>query len=287
MARNLLVFLCVVVFGCTEHEGCNGNSSYPYWTKWTDGKLIYIVDDSLAVVTTDKDKIGCNLDTVGVEGHRAGLFLVNYRAKQKPLLGDTLEFSGYRLIPKGYIKDSSVLVFDISNDKFGFWKIGKNSIIFSKHSKVDGMTYVDNVGNWINENVIFDLYTSANILDTKNGQIKPIENSCIDGFMYYAREKIICVRENRALNYSELVVDGIVTDTVNLSLRRVWFGNYVLFRDDKYNRGGRILKIDTENFKFDKTFELWIDDYREPFKFYKRTDEIYDFVSYSGRDLTE
>jgi hypothetical protein len=287
MKHILFAAMCICAFGCYGPDGCNESISYPYWTEWTDGKLIYIVDDSLAVVTTHKDKIGCDLsNTVVIDSRLAGLFLVNYRVKQKPLLGKTMKFSEYWSISKGYIKDSSVFVFDKSNNKFGFWEIGENSIKFKNYDKVEGMIYVDNVGNWMNESVIFNSYDDVSILDTKSGQIKPFENSCIDGFMYYAKENIICVRVNRALNYSELVVDGTVTDTVNLTLKNVWFGNYVLFRDSNYNRGGRILKIDTENFKFDKTFELWIDNDYEPSKFYKRDDETFGFVSYSGKYLT-
>jgi hypothetical protein len=134
-----LALICIGIFGChTDIEFCETSRSYPYWTGWGDGRLVAIADDSLAVVATYKYKKDCKVgDDYGTEittSSRAGVFLVNYRTKQKPLLGDTLELIdilNYDLeVATGYLKDSSVLVFDFVNHKFGIWKIGMKSIAF-------------------------------------------------------------------------------------------------------------------------------------------------------------
>jgi len=105
---------------------------------------------------------------------------------------------------------------------------------------------------------------------------------CLDGgFLSYIRGKVVCVRDNLADKHTELIVDGIVTDTGSglPFYTRVWFGNYIEAND-------KIIKIDIENFKFDEIFELWIDNDGYPAKFYKNKKGD-DFVSYSGKDLTE
>jgi hypothetical protein len=90
-----------------DDKFCKDSRSYPYWTEWSDGELITIANDSQAVVATRKYKKECwdkgNYKEEAVAGFRAGLFLVNYRVKQKPLMGDTLELPNDLKIPRQFI----------------------------------------------------------------------------------------------------------------------------------------------------------------------------------------
>jgi hypothetical protein len=304
----LLVILCVGICGCIrDTEFCDESRSYPYWSEWTDGRLVSIVNDSLAVVATYRHKTEC-IDVKGkykeeiTKKTRAGLFLVNYRVKQKPLLGDTLtEDKYYDLkIPKGDFKDSSVLVFDYDYRNFGFWKIGEKSIKLKELYNEPGYNLwdINGVSHWINKNIVLKSYSFLYVLDMGNGQIKSFnqENEwmsheersslCYNDrfdlyYLSYIDDKVVCVRRANTPNYHELIVDGAVSDIASLSsVKFGWFGNYILQSSEYY---GKILKIDTENFKFDEGFELWL--YDDFSKFYKNDKKDDDFVSYSGRDL--
>jgi hypothetical protein len=294
-----LLFLCLC--SCESPPECDSSLSYPYWTKWSDSELVSIVNDSLALLAIYKYKKECtsakdNVETT--ESSSAGLFLVNYRVKQKPLLWDTLELRNnvdYSLrVYAGDFRDSSALVFDLFNDRFGFWKMGEKTIRFMDHDKSsDMMQSIKNVSHWANENMMLQIYNHPFILNAKRGQIKALgyeeyewmaidkqNNSCSGNFLSYVDGKIICIRSNTEASppYSELVVDGIATNAIEaLHSSYLWFGNYIV-----QNHDGKILKIDVKNFKFDKTFELRIDKYYNNPRFYKNNN---DFISYSWWDL--
>jgi len=296
---SLLVILCVGICGCSmlpDIEYCKNSRSYPYWTEWEDGILVSIVNDSLAAVKTRKYKKECKEDMETTVGFRVGLFLVNYRTKQKPMLGDTLDLPYDLEISSGAFIDSSVLVFDFLNKKFGFWKIGEKTIKFSSYNDISGsMEYIRDINPWINKEIVIRSYSHSreylHILDTEKGQIKifnpkeyewifPSEDK-IGGFLSYIDGKVIYIRDNKRF---ELVVDGIVTDTSLPFYIYKCFGNYIAPHNVSIANAG-ILKIDTENFKFDETLELWLDRGDYPAKFYKNRKGD-DSVSYSGKDLT-
>jgi hypothetical protein len=280
---------------------CDSNKSYPYFTEWFDGGLKSIVDDSLAVVATYKYKVECRDNGEHNVPYKSGLFLVNYRTKQKPLLGDTLELeleleSRRLMVPAGDFIDSSLLVYDTKNGQFGFWKIGENSIKFINNNEI-GIFNVKRANIWVNRKVM--IYSNSPriegyILDTENAQIKRFdaseeddwisqrseehESSCdvneFPAYLSYIGGKTVCARWSHTReNYYELVVDGIVSDTVENFVNWI-IGNYLS------TTGGRIVKIDTESFKFDKAFSLEVIDNR----FYKYHGSS-DFVSYSVQDL--
>jgi hypothetical protein len=312
--KYLLVVLCFALCECVTYYECEyESSSYPYWTEWTDGELISIINDSLAVVASYRYKKEC-LDQ-SEEGsfewrywdettrYRTGLFLVNYRTKKKPLRGDTLK-SEYKMlnygerpglnILNGYLfKDSSALVFDLANSKFGFWKIGGKTIKLTDHNKVYDLKYASGAGHWVNGSIIFSSFYYMNVLNMEKGQIEQFKYSrystqeewmpgyewmqkyqCRYSFLSYIGDKAVCI------DGSLLLIDGIPVDTIkfsgDVSGLDVMFGNYVSAK-------GRILKIDTLNLKFDKDFSLWID--RNPLRFYNDINNPDDFVSYSGQDL--
>jgi len=324
MKKIFLSFVAILFYSCPSLEEdnytkCDESHSYPYWTDWTDGNLISIIDDSLAAVSTLKYKKEClGYNREDIVSFRTGLFLVNYRTRQKPLRGDTLELeykvlNSYYMylalkILNGYLfRDTSALVLDVKNSKFGFWKIGEKSIKFKDHNKVSSdystfAGFAQNAGYWENGSIIFPDVYDMNILDTEKGQIEQFKYSvqydwmprhewmqkylCNSLFLSYIGDKAVCVNsiyagrdstiENR---YTLLLVDGIPVDTIKFSgnVSGKMFGNY-------FSAQGRIFKIDTLNLKFDKDFSLWIDE--KPLTFCKNGDKNPDdCVSYSGQDL--
>jgi hypothetical protein len=266
-------FLCIAIYGCSYEESSCDKSLYPYWTEWSKGSLKYIVDDSLAVVSTRKHKKECDEDNhVKITGSSSGLFLINYRTNGKALLGDTLEpKQDYGLeIASGYFKDSSVLVYDSKNSKLGLWKIGEKSIKFYKQFN-DRPAGFENTSPWIGGRIIIRGVPTC-VLEPEKGQIKLFNPSeeyewipeHIHSYIntYYADEswsyisyingKVVCIKNNLKDGYAELLVDGIVNDTISRILNLGnWYGNYI-------QNGNDILKIDTESFKFDKDFKLEI-----------------------------
>jgi len=316
MKRIFLCFavpLLFVLYSCDSFDmDKNPPCKDSYWTEWTDVGLVYIVNDSLVVLSIHKYKKECGSYNMEVtKSSRVGLFLVNYKNKQKPLLGDTLELEdnlNYDLIiSKGYFKDSSVLVLDYKNRKFGFLKIGEKSIRYSVHDEIIDFRNIGSMASpWIDGNIILCGYPTSYILNTEKGQIESFEpseeykwmyqigwglredwfkkgnNYCLEeGFLSYIDDKIVCVKNNYSNNSVELIVDGVVTDThLPFSTYR-WLGSYI---NSENKSVGGVIKIDTLNLKFDKDFSLWIDE--NPLKFCKNGDRNPDdCVSYSGQDL--
>jgi len=329
MKKIFLCFVAMLLYSCPSLEEdnytkCDESHSYPYWTEWSDGSLISILDDSLAAVSTLKYKKEClDYNREDIVSFRTGLFLVNYRAKQKPLLGDTLEseyevLNSYYMdlglkILNGYLfRDSSALVLDLKNNKFGFWKIREKSIKFQDYNKVSKFSvdysFAHNAGRWVNGSIVFFDNNYMNILDTEKGQIESFKYSvqynwmpgynwmqrylCHSLFLSYIGDKAVCVDVMYADNdgpikndYTLLLVDGIPVDTIKFSdnvsgtksIENKMFGNYFSWK-------GRIFKIDTLNLKLDMDFSLWIDE--NPLTFCKNGNKNPDdCVSYSGQDL--
>jgi hypothetical protein len=281
MKRILLAVFCVIVCGCVSPPECNSALSYPHWTEWDDGKLISIVNDSLAVLASQRYKKECksNEETTG---SRSGLFLVNYRTKQKPLSVDTYEYifkesnqfhSSLNII-ENYFKDSSVLAFDMKNGLFGSWKIGTDFIFFKKYTYQEDYA-LKKANPWINGNILFknskkesdigETWDMTPMLNTKNGQISMLDfsgeyewlNKCLD--VSYIGEKIVCIKINKETNRFELVANGVVTDDIPIIYNNyaiAFDGNYIIIgiRYSLYSRLSEIRKIDAENLKFSNTF---------------------------------
>jgi hypothetical protein len=77
-------------------------------------------------------------------------------------------------------------------------------------------------------------------------------------------------------------------DTAQALSAGQWFGTHIRRSNYGGNFGSEILKIDTENFKFDKNFKLWVDEYSHvnP-RFYNDNNNPDNFVSYPGQDLID
>jgi len=293
---GLLAALCVAIFGCGVDEdgiGYDESKAKYKWGEWEDPRLVSIMDDSLAVLALHRDYYkewrkcgfdGCPIDRETTNS-RIGLFLVNYREKQKPIWGDTLNFhSG---IVRGYLKDNSVLVFDRKYKKFGFWKIGTNTIEFIDYTDYSSYYYYENLGYniiyylarpWTNGNILLFYKGSYNdskfLLETKNRQLKQFEFSgeyewlskCVN--YWYGEEypkidyvnissiggKASCIKKNWITDNFELTVNDVITDSLTSPKRYMgiagWYGNYIV--DDSRER--RIYKIDTLSLKFDSTY---------------------------------
>ena len=292
----LLIVLCFAMYGCHEDVECDYSLFYPYWTEWTGGRLITIVDDSLAILSAKKYKTECKDNKEITIGSSMGLSLVNYRVKQKPLLVDT--FNPITQIVDNYFKDSSVFVINKSNQTFGFWKIGTSSIKFSKYIYSEFYD-LDKVSPWIDGNVLLpkrtDTAWQTAILNTKTGKIEQYDspkghewlNGCKD--VSSIENKIACVKTNLETESVELIVDGNITDTTSLFFdsyglyKIIFYGNYII-RSDEYL--DKICKIDIKNFKFDNTFTpMWINRHSPP-RFYKDNDKNSDdFIEYTYEDL--
>ena len=324
--QSLLVVLCIAVYGCQSPYNATSEDPDYEWTNWTDGQLVSIVDDSLAVLKICKYKkktwyewgFSGSQEYYEITDSRTGLFLVNYRNKQKPLLGDTLSYD-LRVVGD-YYKDSSVLVFDKNNNQFGFWKIGTSSIEFKKYDDSrDCRFYVEvydevsfKARQWINGNILFvkPRYNTsdncqASMLNTKTGQIESFNFSgeyewlaeCSD--MSYIENNIVCIKRNDENNNLELIVNDIVFDTgrwwYDVSN---WYGNYIKEGNGDESTG-EIIKIDTDFFKFDKNFKsTWVKNARinssdYPYELYSAFQEgssnfnSSHFVRYYPKDLIE
>jgi len=292
MKNFLAVVLCVALFGCRPIYDDNGNeigydekkAEYK-WGEWGDPKFISIANDSLAILVIYKPYYkewiecgwsGCYTDRE-TTNYRIGLFLVNYREKQKTVWGDTLEYN--MTIVEEYFQDSSVLVYDRKHNKFGFWKIGTMEVEFIDYIDYSGKTswkYVSyNARPFPNGNILlletFNSKYPKFLLEPKDGQLKQFEfseesewlSNCTNGLKkdhYYVYDyvnvsciggELSCIRGNET--HFELTVNNIVLDTSSLNksfVERItgWYGNYV--RD----ASNKIYKIDTLNFIFDSTY---------------------------------
>lgn len=300
--RNLLIFVCLVVCGCVN-DHCDDSYS---WIGSRQPRLVSIINDSLAIVDTYKYNTkmtnkfingGCNEMSSEAIAFHFGLFLVNYRVKQNPLLIDSLRGRDELMIIRNYFKDSSVLVFDDRNEKFGFWKIGTGSIEFNKYNNLKKCElhkiYLNTSyegRHWINGKILLKRKDESKdscsllILNTENWQLESFEfsgeyewlSSCTD--MFYIDNRVACVKENPVANNFELVVDNIVVDTIDGVSG--WYGNYIR---GKYidNEKGKIHKISRQNFRFDDDFvPIWVNDFSRFFK-----DDNKGVIEYSTEDL--
>jgi len=313
-----IVILCITLLGCGEHiYDENGNeigdnpetAEYKWEAAWGDPEFISIVDDSLAVLAIYRRYfkewkscgLGCQILSETADRH-VGLFLVNYREKLKPVWGDTLEYN--LNIAKDYFKNSSVLVFDMKNSKFGFWKIGEKKVDFVNYDDYSGIKNREYLGYnarpFTDGNVfLFDITDSKSdphkskfLLEIENKQLKQIEFSgeyewlskCTstkdttgryDGYGYYGSyntyanisyigSQLSCIRGNGKTDNFELTVNDIVMDTSSLNKS---FIERIIGWYGNYvqDASNKIYKIDTLNFKFDSLYiSIRFNDYQRP-----------------------
>ena len=126
-----LALACVCMWGCGLFDE---DVNHVVDSERYNGIVFAIIDDSLALETNGRRWTDytehcdywedCETGTIN-----QGVFLVNYRNKQKPLWGDTID--GAISIVYGYYHDSSAM-FSNADGEFGFWRIGEKPRVVRK-----------------------------------------------------------------------------------------------------------------------------------------------------------
>lgn len=273
--------------------------------KRSGGRVIAILDDSLAFVFSgrrwDEFSESCdywnNCDYGFVN---QGLFLVNYREKQSPYWGDTI--NGILYTASGLVYDSTIFVYE-DDEKFGFWKVGK-SPDFRKKLKWSGdcvgSENIEGVRPWEKGKILLKMEWLKDcpyaVLDTATGAVKKLEftgeyawlEGCDD--ITYNDGGVVCLKQrDGGLCEMDLKRDGISVDSV---IKREWMmGNSPYFMGnaarlpvytwDKeapaHNFGDRIVLLKKNGFEQDYP-ETWL-------RYNSFIDSSGNSISYSSEDL--
>ena len=174
-----LVVACICMWGCGLLDD---EERFVVDKNRTNGYLVAIIDDSLAVMENlrgwelwDDD---CNSWEYCDKGTmNPGLFLVNYRKKQSPLWGDTVE--GRISIVYGYYHDSSAM-FSNADGEFGFWRIGEKPRVVREWKWEDTCKwegYRLRGSAWIDGKILMKgaFHCGFAILDTTTGNVSNLE----------------------------------------------------------------------------------------------------------------
>ena len=150
--------------------------------KRAGGYLVAILDDSLAFLRDgrgwEKQTDDCLYWENCEHGLRNdGLFLVNYRRKQAPLWGDTV--NGDINIMSGLSSDSTIFFYD-SEKYFGFWKVEHGIDLRKKMKWDDSCKWYGNIQNvrpWLDGKVLIRgaHHCPYALLDTTTGIVKKLE----------------------------------------------------------------------------------------------------------------
>lgn len=287
------VLACVGMWGCGIFDE---EVTHEVHEKRHSGLVIAILDDSLALETngrgwTDHTEScdyweNCDGGTIN-----QGLFLVNYRNKQRPLWGDTID--GVITIIWGLAADSTVLFYD-KKENFGFWKVGKLPDVRKKIKIEDGCAWNDpytRAKPWINGKILLkDMYPCPfAVLDTVSGIVKKLEftgeyswlEGCDD--ITYIDGKILCVKRlaDAMGAISILASDGVVDSLENTKERDflgyppVLYGNFMVTQ--VYKNGNLVTKMKSDGFDVNYP-ETWM-------KYNSFVDSTGSSISYSSDDL--
>lgn len=293
MVAALTAFACVCMWGCGLFDE---EVTHEVHEKRHGGLVIAILDDSLALETngrgwTDHTEScdyweNCDGGTIN-----QGLFLVNYRNKQRPLWGDTID--GVITIIWGLAADSTVLFYD-KKENFGFWKVGKLPDVRKKIKIEDGCAWNDpytRAKPWINGKILLkDMYPCPfAVLDTVSGIVKKLEftgeyswlEGCDD--ITYIDGKILCVKRlaDAMGAISILASDGVVDSLENTKERDflgyppVLYGNFMVTQ--VYKNGNLVTKMKSDGFDVNYP-ETWL-------KYNSFVDSTGSSISYSSDDL--
>lgn len=294
IAMTILALACASMWGCGLFDE---EVTHEVHEKRHSGLVIAILDDSLALETngrgwTDHTEScdyweNCDGGTIN-----QGLFLVNYRNKQRPLWGDTID--GVVTIIWGLAVDSTVLFYD-KKDNFGFWKVGKLPDVRKKIKIEDGCAWNDpytRAKPWINGKILLkDMYPCAfAVLDTVSGIVKKLEfigeyawlDGCDD--ISYIDGDVVCIKRlgeptGAITLFSEgNVVDSLVYDHYTGNVPVFW-GKYVaayIYKKD-FMEGDLIAKFSKNGFErnFPTTWK----------KYNSFVDSTGSSISYSSEDL--
>ena len=291
----LAALTCVCMWGCGLFDE---EVTHEVHEKRHSGLVIAIIDDSLALETngrgwTDRTEScdyweNCDGGTIN-----QGLFLVNYRNKQKPLWGDTID--GTITIIWGLAADSTALFYD-KKGNFGFWKVGKKIDIRKKIKWEDGCKLehryvVVRARPWKKGNVLLkdaDPCPYA-VLDTLTGYVNKLEfkgeyawlEGCDD--ITYINGDVVCIKRlgdamgSISLLNSDGVIDSIEKPQNDefLGYPSILYGNFMVTQ--VYKNGNLVTKMNKDG--FDTSYpETWL-------KYNSFVDSAGFSISYSSDDL--
>jgi hypothetical protein len=271
------LFKLFSVFACvTAINGCGiSDDTYTKWDDWSGGRIVTIVDDSLALLRSVRIKKEC-YEVGGIDGHwekcerqeghrHTGLFLVNYREKKEPLWGDT---SGiFFNIVHGYYNDSAIMLID--SNKFGFWKIGEQPSDLKLLIWNEPCGYSNRImaTPWFDGNVLIRGAENCPfaVLDTSSGiaanetftQKMSWINDC--KYINFVKGNIVCLHKNSETKKITMSVDGVETDSVGIQTDSIkaHFGLYVQGNDSVHY--DKIHKINIDLKQVDSAYEdLWL-----------------------------
>lgn len=281
IAMTILALACVGMWGCGlfDEEVNHVVDSERY-----NGIVFAIINDSLALETNGRrwtDHTShcdywedCETGTIN-----QGVFLVNYRNKQKPLWGDTID--GAISIVYGYYHDSSAM-FSNADDEFGFWRIGEKPRVVRKwNCEAPCECDCGKYGRpWIGGNVLLKMELRecpVAVLDTATGIVKKLEftgeyawlEGCDD--ITYVDGVVVCIRhrENRLcevnLERDKNVVDSLIKDEWMLFDPPEFHGNAIKVKarsfdknDHAYDFGDRLMLFGSDRIVFDEYPETWL-----------------------------
>jgi hypothetical protein len=290
--KNALVWFwslcCLLIIGC-------GNDTTFTWGGRYGGQLVAFVDDSLAILQNSRGWEECTEVFMGSDdceagGDHTGLFLVNYRKKEAPLWGDTID-DKISLVLGFYV--NSLSLFSNAKNEYGFWKIGEKPRVVRKW-KCDA-SCLCNQGKyarpWLDGNILLKMTDQENcpyaVLDTSTGEVQKLEftggyawlEGCDD--ITYRNGSVICLkRDSENLCEMDFLKNGVIADSLDdencLGYSPLFYGTYILFQVRE--KGDRVVKLDGDGFIYDEFPELWI-------KYNTFIDSTGSSVYYASEDL--
>jgi len=299
--------------------GC-GDGAHTEWGGRGSGSLVTIVNDSLALVQNNRGWERCEEHFMSYSdctegGDNTGLFLVNYRRKEPPLWGDTLDY--FVRAYGGYYSDSSILVTD-DDGRYGFWRIGERPSGLRKwrwtgscsprlHGTMRARPWKDGGVIIFGEEIPLggDSCQYA-VLDTSTGEVEQKRFSGDDAWLSgcddisYFNGKVACLQPIFADDYYgvRLFADGLQRDSLvwTLSCWNIqttvtgWYStifwiNHPIYLFDRTSNplsGVMLYKLDTSAWKLDTlNSRVWING---AYEFIQDDSSVVDY--YDSEDLT-
>lgn len=294
------VLACMGMWGCGIFDE---EVTHVVNVQRSGGFVIAILDDSLALEFngrgwTDHTESCDYWDNCDRGMINQGLFLVNYREKQKPLWGDTI--NGVIAIIWGLAADSTVLFYDEKNN-FGFWKVDKfpeNRKQVKFENECAWNDPYTRAKPWLNGNVLLkDMYPCPYaVLDTATGVVSKLEftgeyawlEGCDD--IAYIDGDVVCLRQRGdrlcEIDFEKggIVIDSLVKSEWMLFEPPVIYGNGVVMEsrsfdknDHAYDFGDRVILLEKNGFKREYP-ETWL-------RYHNFIDSRGNSISYSSEDL--
>jgi len=233
------------------------NSCSKTTTSWDGGRraggILGIVNDSLALQMSvrcwTKTTTGFMADDVSDGCTHEGLFLINYRTKQPPLWGDTLDSNVFL---RDQLSDS-VLYGGDRKTRISFWKIGEKPIVKDIRSwsgNCSPSLIVERVRPWFNGTFLMlgdDIPDGGDscqyaVLDTATGLVEQSRFSDVDAWMAgcedinYFNGDVVCLKKSESTSCfiniltNDVLVDSIVLDScgfLNNMTVAFWMGRHI------------------------------------------------------------